>query len=100
MDFETAYRDAVTLPPWQWHELLSFVYGVKLGNHHKPKQIAEQKGEQEETKETDPEKLQQEAEERYASNKIGDAIAVKKFENLGIWVESNIYFKNFKRVNF
>ena len=25
-------------------------------------------------------------------------LKIKKFENLGVWVESNIYFKNFKRI--
>lgn len=30
LDFETAYRDAVTLSPAQWKDLLSFVYGVDI----------------------------------------------------------------------
>lgn len=33
-------------------------------------------------------------------SKIGDELKSKKFENLGIWVECNMYFKNFKRVKF
>ena len=31
--------------------------------------------------------------------KLADIIKSRKYENLGIWVESNVYFKNFKRVN-
>lgn len=29
---------------------------------------------------------------------IMDEIKTKKFENIGIWVEYNMYFKNFKRI--
>lgn len=32
-------------------------------------------------------------------SKLVDVLKQKKYENLGIWVESNIYFKNFKRID-
>jgi hypothetical protein len=31
-------------------------------------------------------------------HKIGNELQNKKYENLGIWVEANMYFKNFKRI--
>lgn len=34
------------------------------------------------------------------SRGVQDMIKDKKFENIGIWVEFNMYFKNFKRISF
>lgn len=34
------------------------------------------------------------------SEDVTEYIKSKKFENLGIWVEFNIYFSNFKRLLF
>ena len=30
IDFETAYRDSVTMPPYRWREVLKFVYNVEI----------------------------------------------------------------------
>lgn len=89
-DFETAYRDAVTLPQQEWHQLLHFVFGVKLKGEGKKKKEAIEEEEEEFKEEQDlPEQVQR---------SIGDELKNKKYENIGIWVESNLYFKNFKRI--
>ena len=53
--------------------------------------------EQEETKEGDEPELEDDL-PKEVEQKIGDELKNKKFENLGIWVEANMYFKNFKRI--
>ena len=74
------------------------MFGVDLRS--KPPK-AKPKEEPKETEEVKTEEmLTTENEQRYTDQKIGDFLRGKKYENLGIWVESNIYFKNFKRLNF
>jgi hypothetical protein len=90
MDFETAYRDAVTMNTFDWHNMLEFVYGIKLVNTKKKKDSKEEsKGDEFEVEDDLPPQVE---------NKIGDELKNKKYENLGVWVECNMYFKNFKRI--
>lgn len=88
-DFEIAYRDAVTLPAQKWHTLLHFVFGVNL--REKPTSKKEALA----AEEVDAGEEQEFEED---NDKVGDVLKSKKFENIGIWVESNMYFKNFKRI--
>ena len=85
IDFDTAYRDCVSLPPYQWRDILKFVYGVDISSD-KQRRREIKGGEKEEEKE--------ETEIMTVENEIKG----KKYENMGIWVEANMYFKNFKRL--
>jgi hypothetical protein len=74
----------------QWYNLLEFVYGIRLLNSRKGK---------EEVKHGDEEEFEVEDDlPPQVESKIGDELKNKKYENLGIWVECNMYFKNFKRL--
>lgn len=75
----------------QWYNLLEFVYGINLLNSRRTKE--EVKGDDEEDKFDVEDDLPNQVE-----SKIGDELKNKKYENLGIWVECNMYFKNFKRI--
>lgn len=52
MDFETAYRDAVTLPPYRWYDIIQYVFGVNLRG--RPEKIKEEKSEPIEQEEEQP----------------------------------------------
>jgi hypothetical protein len=69
-DFESVYRDVVTLPSKTWASILEYVFANDELLHK------EEKGEA----------------------TMADKIAKKRFDNLGIFVESNTYFSNFKRI--
>lgn len=103
MDLETAYRDAVTLPPYKWFSLLQFVYGVDMRSKPEKagaKRVKKKQGEEEEEEKAvmQEDRDVQEMGER-EQLKIGEILKKRKYENLGIWVEANMYFKNFKRIN-
>ena len=59
LDFETAYRDAVTLLPERWRDILSFVFNVDFNSkrlkekHRKGQHEEEKKGEEVEEQETE-----------------------------------------------
>jgi hypothetical protein len=76
------YKDAVVLNPHIWKSVLAFVFGKELS--YDKDSIKLKKEEQEENKE-EPDNLE-------------EKIKIKKFENLGLWVELNVFFKNFKRI--
>jgi hypothetical protein len=92
VDFEIAYKDAVTMASNQWFNLLEFVYGIRLLNSKKSKEEVKQDKNEEEKYEVEDDLPDQ------VESKIGDELKNKKYENLGIWVECNMYFKNFKRI--
>lgn len=72
IDFENVYKDAIVHDMKTWSTLLKFVFGAGYDGD-----------EQQETQ----------------KKTFKDFLQSKKFENLGIWVEFNVYFKNFKRIN-
>ena len=65
-DMDNVYSDVVTLPSKTWERVTKFVFGEDEMLYNT----------------TDFQGLQQ-------------MMRAKKFENLGIWVEHSIYFKNF-----
>lgn len=77
IDFENIYKDMIVHDYDTWKRLLEFVFGKTY------------KGETQ-----DKEKQQTHEEQKT----LTDFMRSKKYENLGIWVEFNIYFKNFKRI--
>ena len=79
--------------PDKWRQLLAFVFGMDYNRKAPTKemmQIEEEKKSHEEEKKGD--------QEMEPAPRLADELKKKKFENLGVWVESNIYFKNFKRI--
>lgn len=88
-DFELAYRDSVVMPVEKWRMLLNFIFNTKEYG----KQLEERKSADDEEDYGDEELPQQEV------KSVKDQVKGKKFENIGIWVELNMFFKNFKRVN-
>jgi hypothetical protein len=94
-DFEAAYRDAVTLQPDRWREVLEFCFGSDYAEQRKPKK-GKKKKDDEESKTSDVDEPEEES--KRPQIKVIDEIKSKKFENIGIWVENNMYFKNFKRI--
>ena len=67
-----------------------YAFGVNLHTKRKkPNEVEAKQAKDEEVKEGDdpPEELP-----------LVEQLKGKKFENIGVWVESNIYFKNFKRI--
>lgn len=79
----------------RWRDILYFVYGIDLASkpEKKGKEVKEELEKVETEKETEEKK-----EEAPKRSLISDDLKGKKFENLGIWVEVNMYFKNFKRI--
>lgn len=83
IDFENIYKDVVIHDMAKWRSILQFVFGDAARK---------------------PEISQTGTEEVKSGNgddnddDVTRFIKDKKFENLGIWVEFNIYFKNFKRI--
>ncbi len=78
--------------PDTWREMLAFVFGMDYKRKAPTKASLK-----EETKGEDPEE-DEELEIEPGPTSIQDELKAKKYENLGVWVESNIYFKNFKRI--
>lgn len=78
MDFEAVYRDVVVLDVHRWRALLKYVFGETFdqGGGGGGDQQMEQRG----------------------RGSFTDFMKEKKFENLGIWIEFNVNFKNFKRI--
>lgn len=75
VDFETVYRDAIVETPECWRQLIKHVFG--------------------DAKSTDETGYVGDKDEEVS---MQDRIKNKRFDNLGIWVEYNLYFKNFKRI--
>ena len=71
-DFNNVYEDAIMLSRSKWEEILQFVFDMdKDGVSNKPHT------------------------EQSAAGKT-EKNAIKSFNTLGIWVEKDLYFKNFQ----
>lgn len=81
IDFDAVYKDVIILNQQLWKEVLDFVF--------KPNDIsgtaAAAVGTEEESK---------------GPQSTIQALKKKRFDNLGIWVEFDIYFKNFERIAY
>ncbi len=78
IDFENVYKDVIIHDYKTWQAMLKFVFG----DTYKVRQNEERK-----------------EEEPASAATFSSFMKSKKFENIGIWVEFNVYFKNFKRLN-
>ena len=87
------------------------MFDIKLTGKHSKQPVAEPEEEKKEATggfpylETSEEEEPEEEEDvllqkRKEHLQLEDMIKSRKHENLGIWVESNVYFKNFQRINF
>ena len=85
------YRDAVVLPQQTWRNILAFVFG---------RELLPEKDQRLRIKDENDDEEEEKDEEEKKDSDLEKSIKMKKFENLGLWVESNIYFKNFKRIKF
>ncbi len=79
----------------KWRQLLDFVYGTD--EYSKRDGRVKMKDEEQEQDEYGDETMKEQQPQKHHLS-VKEAATSKKFENLGIWVELNMYFKNFKRV--
>ena len=106
-EFDAAYQDAVTLPVKQWNSLLNFVFGIKLLNKQLDKEDDKVEEEEEKVPDTsafkefyDDSDEEMTDQRKVETRRMDDITKKRKYENLGIWVETNVYFKNFERIKF
>lgn len=78
LDFENVFRDSITMSQQQWHDVLQFVFGSS-----ETKTAVEEEG---------GGGVQKEPRNAMA------LLKEKKYDNLGIWVEFDVLFRNFKQM--
>ncbi|MCA9325497.1 hypothetical protein KDA23_05550 [Candidatus Saccharibacteria bacterium] len=104
IDFDNVYSDSITLSKQNWRELLEIVFGKNLDAIDSDSSAGEdEKEEKEEKKEEEKDKgsrRKAKEERKQLTGQVQEVLARSKrrHDMLGVWIESNTFFKNFRRV--
>lgn len=96
-DFDLVKKDAITTDDHTWNQLLDFVFDNDRDDQEDMSIATGGRAKSKTSTVNDNNNNKSNREEMKGMSRY-EKLGRKRYDNLGIWVEFNVYFKNFKRV--